>query len=199
MPQAIIGSGHKAALLEAFCAVVALLPQNLRNDLVLIGGTALLSLGGNRKTVDVDMAVTAPALHAFYAAAAYDPRFRKGSMEDWEYTSSGGIVVPLEFLTQGGAFAPIVRAAREILGGGGMRAGLGELAVMKAKTWLMRDEGHDLEDFKFLLVKMRETRESFGELQPGDSEEIGDEEALVSAAEDVETPLKAMLLNMLGL
>lgn len=199
MPQAIIGPGHKAALLEAFRAAVTLLPPNLRNEFVLIGGTSLLSLGGDRKTDDVDIAVTAPALHAFYTAAAHDARFRKGPTADWEYTSSSGIVVPLEFLTQGGGFAPIVRAAREILGGGGMRAGMGELAIMKAKTWLMRDERDDLDDFKFLLTKMRESGESFGELQPGDSEEIGDEEALVSAAEDVGGPLEAMLLNMLGL
>lgn len=109
-------------------------------------------------------------------------------MEDWIYISSSGIVVPLEFLNQGGGFAPIVQAAQEIVAGGGMRAGLGELAVMKAKTWLMRGEDHDLEDFEFLLVKMSKTGESFRELQPGDSEEIGDEEALVSAAEDVGAP-----------
>jgi len=57
-----IGLGHKAALLEAFHAAVALIPLNLRQGLILVGGTALLSLGGNRKTRDVDFAVTAPSL-----------------------------------------------------------------------------------------------------------------------------------------
>lgn len=182
-----IGPGHKAALLEAFHAAVALLPPNLRNGLVLVGGTSLLSLGGNRKTRDVDFAVTAPALHAFYAAADNDPRFRKDNMETWEYRSASGIIVPFEFLSQGGGFAPIIREAKAVGSGGGMRAGLGELAIMKARTWLGRDDDKDLEDFKFLLVKMGDAGESFRgmELAAGDGEEMGDLEALKTAGEDV--------------
>lgn len=41
---------------------------------------------------------------------------------------------------QGGGFAPVIRAATEITAGGGMRVGVGELAIMKARTWLARDE-----------------------------------------------------------
>ena len=92
---------------------------------ILIDGTSLLSLGGTSKTEDVDVAVTGPALHDFYAAAANDPRFQKGTMEAWEYTPSSGIIVPFEFLAQGTGFVPVIRAAREITGGGGKRAGLG--------------------------------------------------------------------------
>ncbi|KIM44624.1 hypothetical protein M413DRAFT_442586 [Hebeloma cylindrosporum] len=42
--------------------------ENLRRDFVLVGGTFLLSLGGNRKTEDVDIAVMSLSLHAFFAA-----------------------------------------------------------------------------------------------------------------------------------
>jgi hypothetical protein len=199
LEMSVIGAGQKAALLEAFHAAVALLPRNLRNGLILVGGASLLSVGGTRKTEDVDVAVTAPALHAFYAAALHDPRFKKGAMDAWEYTSSSGISVPFEFLSQGGGFVPIIRAAREIIPGGGMRAGLGELAIMKARTWLARDEKNDLEDFKFLLMKMGEMEESFGVLLPGDGEEIGDLEALTTAGEDVGGAHEALLLKMLGL
>ena len=188
-----IGPGQKAALLEGFRAVVALLPEHLRSDMILIGGASVVSLGSNRKTNDVDIAVTASALHAFYTAALHDPRFKKGLVEDWEYTSSSGIIVPFEFLVQGGGFVPVIKAAREIPGGGGMVAGLGELAIMKAKTWLARDEDKDLEDFEFLLIKMEESGESFGD-------EDGEErEALTDMVQEVGGDHKALLRKMLGL
>lgn len=41
--------------------------------------------------------------------------------------------------------------------------------------------------------------ERFGVVRRGDSEEIGDVEALMSAAEDVGVAREAMLLKMLGL
>ena len=193
-----IGPGLKAALLEAFHAAVALVPQNLRNSLILVGGTSLLTLGGTRKTEDVDFAVTASALHAFFAAALHHPRFKKGSIENWEYTSSNGIIVPFEFLAQGGGFVPVIRAATEITAGGGMRAGLGELAIMKARAWLSRDEKTDLEDFKFLLAKMEEMEESFGELLPGDGEEKGELEVLTKVGKDAGGAHEALLKKILG-
>jgi hypothetical protein len=79
-----------------------------------------------------------------------------------------------------------------------MRAGLGELAIMKARTWLARDEVKDLEDFKFLLTKMEEMEESFGELLIGDDEEMGDLEALTTVGKDVGGAHEALLKKMLG-
>ena len=72
-----IGPGEKAAILEALDSAVSLVPEDLRGDFVLVGGGALLTLGGNRRTADVDFAVTGPALHAFFEAAANDSRFKK--------------------------------------------------------------------------------------------------------------------------
>ena len=194
-----IGPGLKAALLEAFSAAVALLPPNLRSGMILVGGTSLLSVGGDRKTEDVDVAVTIEALHAFFAAASQDPRFQKVGVDTWEYTSSNEITVPFEFLDQGGGFVPVIKAAREIAAGGPMRAGLGELAIMKARTSLDREEVKDMEDFKFLINKMEETGETFGELLPGEEGEMGDRETLTTVSEEAGGAYEARVLNMLGL
>ena len=159
----------------------------------------LLSLGGTCKTNDVEVAVTAPALHTFYAAAAHDPRFKKGPTESWEYTASSGIIVPFKFLMQGRGFAPVIRAARETTADDGMRAGLSELTTMKARAWQARDEEKDLEDLKFLLVKMEEMGESFPVLAPEAGEEMGDLKALTAAGKDAEGPHEACVRRMLWL
>ena len=101
----------------------------------------------------MDVAVTAPVVHAFYAAAVHDPRFKKRAMGKWEYTSSSGIIrVPLARRR----FCAHHKGGKGDCGGRGMRARLGELAIMKAGTWLARYDEKDLEDFKFLLTKMEE-------------------------------------------
>jgi hypothetical protein len=89
-------------------------------------------------------------------------------------------------------------AAREIGAGGGMRAGLGELATMKARAWLARNLDKDLEDFKF-LTKTEEMGESFGGLLPGYGEDMGDLEALTTVGGRSEATMRALLLMMLGL
>jgi hypothetical protein len=132
--MARIGTGQTTALFEAFSAAVALLPQKLCNGLILVGGTSLLYLGSDRKTEDVDIAITVPTLHAFHAATFHDPRFKKGQLKIGNTPQASGTIVRFEFLFQGGGFAPIIRAAREIVAGSGMRAGLGELTIMKVRT-----------------------------------------------------------------
>lgn len=77
---------------------------------------------------------------------------------------------------------PVIRLGREITAGGGKRAGLGKLAVMKERTWLDRKERSEMDDYRFLLVKMEQMGEHFGALSPGDGWEMGDEEALQTAA-----------------
>lgn len=57
---------------------------------------------------------------------------------------------------------PVIKAAREIVEGGGIRASIGELAILKARTWLARDDEKDLEDFKFLLTKIEEMGRALG-------------------------------------
>lgn len=48
---------------------------NLRVGFELIGGSAMIMLGGDQNTEDVDVAVNAEALYAFDAAVATKPRF----------------------------------------------------------------------------------------------------------------------------
>jgi Nucleotidyl transferase AbiEii toxin, Type IV TA system len=79
--MARIGAGQKAALFETFSAAVALLPQNLRNGLILVGGTSLLYLGSDRKTEDVDIAITAPTSTVSTPPLSTIPDSRKGQLK----------------------------------------------------------------------------------------------------------------------
>jgi hypothetical protein len=147
-----IGPGLIAVLLEAFTAATGLLPPNLREQFVLVGGVSMLTLGGRRKTTDVDIVVTPEALNTFNEAAAIDPHFSQGTMNAWYYTSTTpgieGVSVAIEFLGMGSGFAPVICAARPTLGG--FRAGLAELILMKAQALDSRGEERDHEDLCFL-------------------------------------------------
>jgi len=80
-----ISPGQKAAILEAFHAAVALIPKDLRGGFVLVGGACLLTLGSDRKTEDVDVAVTPPSLHA----AANDSRLKEDFSDNWQLRYHG--------------------------------------------------------------------------------------------------------------
>ncbi|KAH0565364.1 hypothetical protein GP486_001247 [Trichoglossum hirsutum] len=168
----IIGSGLKTLLLEAFAAAVGILPPALRENFVLIGGTSMLALGGMRETLDVDIVVTAKALNAFCEAAALDSRFSQDTMNSWYYTSATpgieNLSTSFEFLAMGGGFAPMIRAARPVLGG--FRAGLAELILMKAKALDSRGEDKDRDDLHFLLDKMEASEESFAGVEMEDED-----------------------------
>lgn len=120
-----IAPNEKAAKLEAFHAALEIIQEEYRGSFVLVGGTSLgpLTLGGNRKTADVDIAVTAEALHAFFEAAENDPRFTKDFSDNWEYKSSFDTTVPFEFLIQGGGFVPILRNVERFGSNGGPSVG----------------------------------------------------------------------------
>jgi hypothetical protein len=92
----VIGAGQRAALLEAFHTTVTLLPGNLRNGLILVGGTSLLSLGGTSKTEDVDSQLPLPPSTLSTTPPSTILDSKKGPIEDWSYTSSSGIIVSLE-------------------------------------------------------------------------------------------------------
>jgi hypothetical protein len=94
---------------------------------------------------------------------------------------------------------PVIRGAKEFGSNGGVRAGLGELALMKAKTWLGRDEDHDLVDFQFLLTKMDKEGESFRDmmLAPEDGEEMGDIKTLTAAGKAAGEHYYTLLQKML--
>jgi hypothetical protein len=167
-----VGSNAKAALFEAFAAAAELLHPALRRQFVLIGGTSMLVLGSTRKTEDVDIAVTAEALYEFEKAAAPDSRFSQDAMLIWTYTGSTpetrGILVGFEFLAMGGIFVPEIRAVRPALGG--FRAGLAELALMKAYALDSRDEPRDRHDLGFLLEKMETSEETFRDVEVKDED-----------------------------
>ncbi len=166
--------------LEAFREEAALLPTNIQSGFILIGGLALLSLGFSRPTDDVDVAVTDGDLHLFYSTDSKDTRFAKTPVCGWKYTSpSTRIVVSLEFLLQGSAYAPVITATESLLERG-LRAGLAELVCMKAKSWVGREEEGDLIDLRFLPGKNN---------NDGLESELmlreGDEEVLIAMMEEL--------------
>ena len=139
-----------AVLFEAYISAIKLLPQTLKNRFVLIGGTSMLALGSMRKTADVDVAITAESLNAFQEAAAKDSHFSVDAMRTWSYTSPTlDICVQFEFLAMNGGFIHTIRAQRPFRDG--FRAGLGELAIMKANAFESREEDNDMKDFIFVL------------------------------------------------
>lgn len=93
-------------------------------------------------------------------------------------------MIPLEFIIQGGPFMPIIQEVKEFGSNGGVRAELGELALMKAKTVAGRGEDKDEEDFRFLIEKMQEEGKDFKHmvLAPADGEEFADAQTLLNAA-----------------
>ena len=118
-----------------------------------LGETALVIHGKNRSTDDVDFAITAESLSEFEIAAEDDHRFKNGSDGAWYYCCSGagieGISVKLEFLAIGGEFVPKIRSTKKIGASGACVASLGDLAVLKAYTYLDRMDDKDIKDLVF--------------------------------------------------
>ena len=176
----ILGSGMKTALMEAYASAVGHVPHNLRHQFILVGGAALVILGSNRSTEDVDFAVSAEALHAFFDGATGDIRFVRDSNDIWTYIcQANGIQVGIEFLAAGGPFAPNIKVYQAV--GEGFCAGLGELARMKAAAACGRGEDKDQSDFRWLIERMSETGESFERVELTDD----DRDNLAEAAEDL--------------
>lgn len=194
--MAPIGQGQLDALVEAYHAVISVLPSDLRKEFPLIGGASLLFIGGTRNTEDLDFAVSTNALHAFTIAAALDNRFTTDGKGTWTYHCTAAHIldlnVSLEFLSMGGGFVSKINVMVPI--GDGFRASMGELAKMKAITYDERGERKDLVDFWFLIQKMEETGEGFGGVVLGEDEV----EIMKDAAEEGEGNYAARLASLLG-
>ena len=174
--SSIIPGGLRRALQEAVEAITQLVAAELRAQMPVVGGAALLLLGGTRRTNDVDFAVTTASLASFEASAATDARFVKGSVADWTYVCRGAGIedlnVPIEFLLMGGGFVPVIRHVVPLVHG--FRAAVGELARMKANAWAARESDQDLHDFAFLLACMDASGEAFADvaLDADDNEDM---------------------------
>ena len=148
---------------------MSILPRSLRPNFPVVRGASLAILGSLRKTEDADFAVFAAALASLEEAPSKDVRFAKGNVANWTYTCHGqgirDIKVPLEFLEMGGGFNPKIKVVKSV--GQGFRAGIGELAKMKANTYEARAEDKDVEDLVFLLDKMAQTGEGFEGVRAG--------------------------------
>jgi hypothetical protein len=170
----------KSALQEAYAAVIEQIPVNLRHQCILIGGAALITIGRERHTDDVDFAISPEALHAFFERAKGDRRFTQNPDETWTYTcQANGINVEVEFLLAGGGFVPTVKLYHAE--GEGFCAGLEELARMKAAAVCGRGDLTDHQDMKWILTRMIEARKDFGQVELTEE----DRENLTEAAEEL--------------
>ncbi|KAI9777282.1 MAG: hypothetical protein M1816_004818 [Peltula sp. TS41687] len=171
--QPSISPPAREALFKAYRAAIDLLPGSIRPDFVLIGGTAMLTLGGMRRTTDVDVVITATSLHAFVDAAKADPRFSLHSDGEWGYHCEGattaGISVPFEFLAADGGFVPNIKERRPVFNG--YIPGLGELLLMKTWSYEGRGEDKDLEDLELVVRKMVEDGATLEGLEMDDDDE----------------------------
>ncbi|KAI9682201.1 MAG: hypothetical protein M1817_000255 [Caeruleum heppii] len=160
--------GAKDVLLEAYAAAAALLSPQLRREFVLVGGAAIVALGGDRATEEVEVAVMSSALHDFKKAARR-PDFKEDEYHNWYYIGktdqTAGIEVRIDFLEMGSDFTPSIIAEQPIVGG--FRAGLGELALMKARAWLSEKKEKDRNDFQLILSKMEMGTETFRDIEIG--------------------------------
>ncbi|KAI9807965.1 MAG: hypothetical protein M1825_005272 [Sarcosagium campestre] len=185
-----IGEGAKAALLETWTAAAQLVPANLKEEFILVGGTSMLVLGGTRATEDVDIAITGRSLDAFEKAALSNAKFKKGNMLDWVY-ETGPLCIKLEFLALGSEFVPKIRMLQPAMNG--YRAGLADLALMKAHAARSRGEIYDLEDLEFILGKMAEGDENFQGFEMDDE----DVRLLSQAAEEIGGPCVDLLKTLI--
>jgi len=87
--------------IEAARAVWGLLGRAYVGKFAVVGGAALLLHGAIIQTSDVDLGITAESLDAFERAAVMDHRFTKYA-SGWEYTTSFGFNVPVDFIQIGG-------------------------------------------------------------------------------------------------
>lgn len=155
----------RAILLEASVVATSFIPQHLRDrHFVIIGGTALVLYGSGIPTRDGDILCNNETVIAFHEAASRDPRFiYNPSDSTWEFLSTIGLTVPLEFVIAGGGFVSPLRSVRRFRGC--ILAGFGDLTVMKAQAFANRGTDHDHEGFQFALRKMRDVGDTFARWQ----------------------------------
>ncbi|KAI9825316.1 MAG: hypothetical protein M1819_000562 [Sarea resinae] len=162
-----IGPGMRAALMETLEAIAHLMPDALKRECFLLGGIAMLTIGGDRHTEDVDIAISPEALHAFHNSVAQDGRFSPDGGGGWIFkctsNAAADISVGVEFLHIGTDIVPTIKSAEPALHGI-MRPGLAELLMMKAYAVRDRMENRDVEDLQLVLEKMVQTGQTLDQI-----------------------------------
>jgi predicted nucleotidyltransferase len=174
----------KRTLKEAMAAASMLVSEDMRKDFLIVGGSALVRYGSDRRTKDIDIAITPTTLNAFNEAASKDSRFSLHADETWVYTCQGQgierLQVPIEFLAMGGGIVPKLRGMTltPMLGARAYYssiqvhvttkfsaiwvASLPDMAVMKAQASLNREEDHDYGDLLYVLSEMARREQTLG-------------------------------------
>ncbi|KAL1303887.1 hypothetical protein AAFC00_000341 [Neodothiora populina] len=167
--------------LDAYAAACNLMPPDLLRAFILIGGAATIAQGSpERKTEDINIAVSPDALVAFVSLA--DNRrggFARHNDESftWDVTAQGKVSfqIPIELLLIPGPFVPRSLSVDKFRSG--FVATIQELVRLRMSSLVGRGDDKDYRDLQ-LLLPMAETR---GILLPDivDEEEFGDMMAAV--------------------
>ncbi|CZR63810.1 uncharacterized protein PAC_13707 [Phialocephala subalpina] len=159
------------AYLDAYAAACALVPHNLRRQVILFGGAASIAHGIlDRKAKDVDILVGVEALAILDDAII---NMREGFHRDYDGTikwdkcdlqNNKLFEVTVEFVDMGGPFVPRIP---EVVGfGEGYVVTLTELVQLRASTLVGRGDESDHIDF-FLLLSLAVKLPHLGEEELG--------------------------------
>ncbi|KAG0638148.1 hypothetical protein HOY80DRAFT_191254 [Tuber brumale] len=146
------------AVIEAARAVRGLIGAHCVGDFAVVGGAALLLHGANIRTRDVDLGIMAESMDAFEKAAATDTRFSQFPL-GWEYRSTFGIIVVIDFIQIGGGSLHRLQAycVDDTL----PVASLADLALGKGIAWVDRGYKKDLDGLQFAVGMMVRKRQNF--------------------------------------
>lgn len=149
------------AAMEAAKAVWNLIGEDQIENFVVVGGAALLFHGSELMTVDADLAITGDSLEKFIKSVHRDARFTKTVMEGWEFQSSYGFMVEVDFLDKSGAGGFLHEFTQYSVVDGVPVATLVDLALGKRGSWMDQGRPKDLDALEWILVKMAEQRVDF--------------------------------------
>ncbi|KAG0633814.1 hypothetical protein HOY80DRAFT_1141135 [Tuber brumale] len=161
----------RAAVIEAARAVWGLIGARYMGDFAVVGGAALLLHGATIRTRDIDFGITARSMDAFARAAAVDSRFSQHPL-GWEYNSTFGINVGIDFVEIGGGYLHQLQAycLDETL----QVASLVDLALAKGIAWVDRGYRKDLDGLQFVVGVMVRKEQNFRRLGGDERELLGE-------------------------
>ena len=167
----MINNPQAEAVLECIRSAFALIPEELRQGFVLIGSGATIAHGVDRRTEDVDFAVTPEAGWAFQEAAHQQQSgFSITRGQEIIFAASQGFNVSVELLELGGPFVRRIDVVEPF--DNGFVASVADLARQRATTCMNRGDEEDFEDLSKLLGLMISRNAKFGHLDEDDLRDL---------------------------
>ncbi|KAG0638560.1 hypothetical protein HOY80DRAFT_153840 [Tuber brumale] len=149
------------AAMETARAIWGMVGTEHLENFVVVGGTALLFHGASIIIHGTDLAVTGYSLNRFRELAQNDRRFSETVIGTWEYSSSYGLIVMVDFLNKLGDGGYMHEYNSYSLVGGIPVATLADLAIGKGTSRMDRGHSKDLEGLEYVVQKMTSNGSSF--------------------------------------